>query len=346
MTMFAQLIGNQPVKERLVQLLKNGRLPNSLLFAGPEGVGKKAFALEIARAFVCRQPQDNLPCGECGACKRVGLFNLPTSDKGDDYDRVSFGEHSDVGLVIPFKRNLRVGAIRALEREANFRPYEANARVFVIDDADKMNDAASNALLKTLEEPSASTYLILITSRPDALLSTIRSRCQTIRFAPVAETEIEALLVQRRGFNPVDAKLSACISNGSVGGSMTFDINDYRSRRTFQMSVIEKAFVNPDRPALLRSAEQLNDAKNKDLYEGNLAILESLIRDMWLLKNGTSGDAIKNFDEADKLGAIAFQLESRRLETALTEIELLRQSFQVNINRKSGTDALFMRIAA
>ena len=344
--MFSLLIGNQPVKDLLARLLRNQRVPNSLLFAGPEGVGKKQFAIELARAFVCKQPVDDLACGECKACSRVALFNTPTSEKGEDYDSVSFGEHPDVGLVIPFKRNLRVGAIRVLEIEANYRPYEANARVFIVDDADKMNDAASNALLKTLEEPPGTTYLILVTSRPDALLSTIRSRCQTIRFAPVAEKEIEELLMNRRGFKPADAKLAARISNGSVGTAMTLDIDNYRTRRTFQLSVLEKAFVNPDRAALLRSAEQLNDAKNKDLYEENLAILESLIRDMWTLKNGVSTEAIKNVDEADELQNIAVQIENKRLEGALTDIELLRQSFQVNINRKSATDALFMKISA
>ena len=344
--MFSDLIGNQKVKDSLTHLLRSGRLPNSMLFAGPVGVGKKQFAVEVARSFVCLDLQENLACGMCAGCRRVGDFITPASDKGDDYDAVFFGRHPDVGLVIPFKRNLRVGAIRALEREANFRPYEGRARGFIIDDADKMNDAAANALLKTLEEPSDTTCIILIAHRPDALLSTIRSRCQTIRFAPVAESEIAKLLIDSRKFKPADAKLASRISNGSVGAAITSDIDDFRSRRTFQISIIEKAFVNPDRAALLRSAEQMNDAKNKDLFEVNLAVLESLIRDLWMLKNGAASEAITNFDEAEKLARIAGQVEAKRLERALGEIESFRQSFAVNINRKSGTDALFMKIAA
>src|SRR5436190_2442876 len=342
--MFSNLIGNQRVKDSLLQLLRSERVPNSLLFAGPEGVGKKQFAIELARSFVCQTGK--LACGTCTACNRVGLFNTPTSEKGDDYDLVFFGEHSDVGIVIPFKRNLRVGAIRALEIQSNYRPYEARARVFIIDDADKMNDAASNALLKTLEEPSSTTYLILITSRPDSLLSTIRSRCQTIRFAPVAETELEDLLVKRRKFNPKDAKLAARIANGQVATALTIDLDKFRSQRVTQLSVIEKAFINVDRAALLRSAEQMNDAKNKDLFEENLAILETLIRDMWMMKNGSLPEAIRNFDIAEELERVSPEVDPRQLEAALNEIESLRQSLAVNINRKSATDALFMKIAA
>lgn len=342
--MFSQLVGNQNVKDSLIQLLENERVPNSLLFAGPEGVGKKQFAIELARSFVCQS--SILACGTCSACKRVGLFNTPTSDKGEDYDSVFFGEHSDVGIVIPFKRNLRVGAIRALEMQSNYRPYEARARVFIIDDADKMNDAASNALLKTLEEPPSTTYLILITSRPDALLSTIRSRCQTIRFAPVVESEIEDLLIKRQNFNPTDAKLAARIANGRVATALNIDLDRFRSQRIAQMSVIEKSFIHVDRAALLRSAEQMNDAKNKDLFEENLAILETLIRDMWTLKNGSLPEAIRNFDVADEIERVSLQVDTRQLENAMNEIESLRQSFAVNINRKSATDALFLKIGA
>ena len=80
--------------------------------------------------------------------------------------------HLDVGMVVPFKRNVRVAAIRELEREANFRPYEASARFLIVNDAEKMNDAAANALLKTLEEPPATTHIFLLTSRVDSLLPT------------------------------------------------------------------------------------------------------------------------------------------------------------------------------
>src|SRR5215203_3459009 len=181
-----KLIGNKTVSDILQRLVAGGRVPNALLFAGPEGVGKKQFAIELARSFVCQRTNAGLACGECAACRRAGEFSIPTFERGQDSDRVFFGQHPDIGLVVPFRRNLRVEAIRALEREANFRPFEGRARFFIVDEADKMNDTASNALLKTLEEPPATSHIVLIASREDTLLPTIRSRCQIIRFAPVS----------------------------------------------------------------------------------------------------------------------------------------------------------------
>jgi len=343
--MFSLLTGNEQVKATLRHLISIGRVPSSLLFAGPEGVGKKEFAIDLARSFVCQNTTERLACGECAACRRVGAFNTPTSEKGEDYDHVFFGEHGDVGLVIPYKRNLRVGAIRALEREANFRPYEARARVFILDDADKMNDAAANALLKTLEEPPSTTHIVLVSSRPAALLATIRSRCQTIRFAPVSEREIATLLSRQRSFSEKDARLAARIAKGSVARALSFDIAGYRSRRGELLDLINKALIQQNRSALIRGSEQLNDAKHKELYEETLETLETLVRDLWLLKNGSDADVI-NIDIAGDLDTLAASVSTDKLAATLSEIELLRQSLFVNINRKVATDALFMKMSA
>ena len=120
-----KLIGNKQVMETLRRLVVAGRVPHSLLFSGPEGVGKKQFALELARSLVCAGPQDGAGCGKCSACKRAGVFDIPKFEKGDDSDFVFFSQHPDVGIVVPFKRILRIGGVRELEREANFRPYES-----------------------------------------------------------------------------------------------------------------------------------------------------------------------------------------------------------------------------
>ncbi len=344
--MFESLIGNATVKGQLERLLSAERVPNALLFAGPEGIGKRLFAFELARAFVCGQPNALKPCGNCFACMRVGEIAIPKAEKGEEYDRVFFGSHSDVGLVVPYKRNLRVGSIRALETEANFRPYEARARFFIVDDADKMNDAAANALLKTLEEPPPTSYIILISSRPDRLLQTIRSRTHMIRFSPVDSGEIETLLLQKSNYSNDDAKVAARVSNGSIGRAIGIDIAKFRGARERLISVVDNAASGRGIAEMLQIGEQLNDAKNKDDFEGNLDILESLVHDVWFAASGGHPDEMANFDIRDQIANLANGLSGNRPAAWLNEIEKMRQNFAVNINRKIATDALFTKMAA
>ncbi|HLA94543.1 MAG TPA: DNA polymerase III subunit delta' [Pyrinomonadaceae bacterium] len=342
--MFSRLIGNDKAKDLLRRTVAGGRVPHALLFAGPDGVGKKEFALELARALICQSTVNGEACGNCAACNRIGVFDLAKSEKGEDYDRVFLSDHPDVGLVIAYKRNLRVGAIRELEREANFRPFEANLRIFIIDDADKMNDAASNALLKTLEEPPSTTKLILISSRPDSMLQTIRSRCQTIRFAPVAAEEIEKFLTDSKKMSANDAALAAGVSEGSVGRALNMDLTQFRSTRDSMLGILQSALVSGDISSMLQTAEQMNDAKNKDRFEDTIEILQTLIRDIFALKQGS--DIITNTDIANKLGELAENASISSLESWTIDIEELLGNLSVNINRRIATDALFAAMAA
>src|SRR5678816_4965038 len=114
-----------------------------------------------------------------------------------------------------------VRQMRSVEIEANFRPYEGKARVFLIDDADKLNDQSANALLKTLEAPPRTAHIILITARPAMLLPTIRSRCQQIRFAPLTPAEIENHLLNTKLAKGTDARLRARCAAGSIGRALS-----------------------------------------------------------------------------------------------------------------------------
>jgi DNA polymerase-3 subunit delta' len=340
-----RLIGNEQVKEFLRRMIAAGRLPGAMLFAGPDGVGKKRFALEIARSVFCAETLNFGSCGKCGTCKRVLQFVLPRSEKRDDYDKVIFSEHADVGLVIPFGRNIGVGAIRELEREANFRPYEGKKRFFVIDEADKMNLSAANALLKTLEEPPVTTHIILLTSRYNSLLATIVSRCQMLRFQPLAAEEIENHLAATKQFSPEDAGVAARISRGSLGRALQMNGESFRSSREAMMKILEAQTAAPDRARLLRAAEEMGDTKMKDEYEPRLEILQSLIHDAWQLKNGREQKALVNADLHGRLSKCAENSTAEKLTRLLAEIEKVRENLLVNINRRVATDALFMSAA-
>jgi DNA polymerase-3 subunit delta' len=344
--MFDQLIGNERVKKLLQRMLATQRLPGAMLFSGEDGVGKKLFALEIAKALNCRTPQGEEGCGRCPACVRISKLNYPTSDDSDDWKGIIWTDHPDVGLVVAPKRVLLVEQMRAIEREANYRPFEGKARIFIVEDADKLNEASANALLKVLEEPPPTSHIILLTSRPAWLLPTIRSRCQIIRFAPVAATEIEDYLTQNKIAGAAEARARARMARGSLSRAVDEDLDSFIEQRNAMLEVLEVLALSDDRLRLLRSAEQLNEAQYKDEFEARLDVLETLIRDLWLLTLGADAETIVNDDVLVQLKGMAKGLDSKRPAIWIGQIEEMREQLIVNINRKPATDALFLTMAA
>jgi DNA polymerase III subunit delta' len=343
--MFSELTGNARVKDALKRMLVNDRLPGALLFTGEEGIGKKRFALEIARALNCRTPKDNEACGACSSCNRIPKLNYPQREDSDDWLQIIWTDHPDVGLVVAPKRVLRVEQMRQIEKEANFRPFEGKARVFLIDEADKLNDASANALLKVLEEPPRTSHLILITARPAMLLPTILSRCQMIRFSPLAPDEIETHLTKNKLADNKTARLRARAAGGSIGRALAGDLVTFTSQRKAMLKVLNALAVSNDRAQLLRSAEQLNEAQYKDEFEDRLDVLETLIRDAWMLALGVNQSQLVNEGLSSELVEISKQLDASRAADWILQIEDLREQLIVNVNRKVTTDALFLVMA-
>jgi DNA polymerase-3 subunit delta' len=344
--MFSKLIGNNEVKDSLRRLLSGGRVPGSMLFTGDEGIGKKLFALELAKVLNCRERDGAEACDECSSCKRISrsLFPPFTSDD-DNKERMIWSEHTDLAMVRPHKQIIRVKAMRELEREANFRPFEGAARVFIVEDADLMNDQAANALLKTLEEPPPTSHLILTTANPTALLATIRSRCQIIRFAPIGVEDVEKFLIEQKNLAAADARLLARTAQGSIGRALSGDVETYRDRRDTMLAVLNALTLNKDRVELLHSAEALAAAKDRYEFEQRLDALEVLIRDAWALHLGRPSGTIVNGDLLQPLQQIAADLRSEQAAKWLQQIEELRGTLEVNVNRRIASDALVMAMA-
>ena len=330
-------------------MIANRRIPNAFIFAGNQGIGKSLFALELAKAILCLNPISGEACDRCAPCLRAVKFApLPAndSDHKDEFKKVFWSEHADVGKIVPYKNGILVDAIRDLTEHTNLTPYEGKARFFLIENAEKLSSGqgeAANALLKTLEEPPATTHLFLITERPDFLLQTIRSRCQIVRFAPLRAEEIEKYLLRTKKVSSNDAKLVSRLARGSLGNALSLNLETYKTQREMMLNVLDAITVSKDRARLLKIAEELTDAKLKDEYEPRLEVLENLIHDVWTLRLGAP-DLI-NADLQAKLSKFADGTESRRAQSWLEEIEILREQFAVNVNRKIATDALFLKMA-
>ena len=164
--------------------MAQSRFPHAFLFVGPEGVGKLAFALRLAQALLCeRVPEAELePCGTCPGCIQVIGGTHP------DLLRVARPED---------RHELPIRVIRDLCLDLGLKPARGTRKVAIVDDADDMNDEAANAFLKTLEEPPAGSVLILVGTSSEAQLDTILSRCRVLRFDPLPEAELAAVLLEQ-----------------------------------------------------------------------------------------------------------------------------------------------------
>src|SRR5262245_17764615 len=215
-------------------LLAGGRLANAYLFHCPWGVGKTTAALAFARALLCpnRSPSGDA-CGECPGLHRAARFQhpdlrflFPVSGEEATLDETIAetleAVRTDPLHVFVYEKaaSIRIGLTRELLKELAFRPYEAERRVVVLRDADRMREDQYSAMLKAIEEPGASTVWLLTTSRPERLPATIRSRCLRVRFAALAEEVIEAFLVERAGVPAARARLLAAVSAGSLGRAL------------------------------------------------------------------------------------------------------------------------------
>jgi DNA polymerase-3 subunit delta' len=328
---FANLIGNERNKEILQRLLRRGRIASTLIFAGPDGVGKRQFALTMAKAANCQKAPANGfaidSCDECPVCRRIDA-----------------GTYGDVTVVRPDGQYIKIAQTRAVAEETYYRPREGRRRFLIIDEADRLREEAANSLLKTLEEPPPTSTIILLTARPDALLLTIRSRSQRLNFGPLAIPEMESYLSANYPRPPAEIALLARITEGCVGQATAFDLSVYRQERRALIEMIELMTAGDNRFRLLKAAEYLGKRERED-FERELGLLTALLRDLLLLAGGRPVDAVVNIDVADRLGELAPKIGLPRLIKWVERFAQLRANLRVNINRQIATEAALLELA-
>ena len=262
---FNEFLGNTPAVESLRTAIAAGRLPHSLILAGPSGAGKYTLALMLAMAVEClRQPRDLWSngqslagfCGICANCTRIATAanleeqvaaavlareELRETDKKDT--RVLIQPHPDVLIIPPDPPQLliKLGQIRTLIQRAHYLPAEAPRRIFILTAANMMKEAA-NSLLKILEEPPDTVHILILAENPGELLPTIRSRCATVRLGALPVEEIEMLLADRRpDVPPPQRALIARLAQGAAGRALGFDLETYTAARADALIFLRNA---------------------------------------------------------------------------------------------------------
>lgn len=194
---FEKLIGNDKIKEELADTIKSNNVSHSYLFAGPDGIGKKLFAKEFAKACLCLSEEK--PCSKCSSCVKFDGENNP--------------DYKEIG---PDGNSIKIAQIRELQERIYEKPIDSSKKVIVIDDSDKMTEEAQNGLLKTLEEPPEYAIIILIATNENKLLNTIKSRCLKISFSAISDVEVKKYILQNNIIeSPSENILKLCA--GSLG---------------------------------------------------------------------------------------------------------------------------------
>ena len=283
---FDDILGNGRVKKILRLALVKNRLPGSLLFHGPEGVGKRRLALALAKAVNCERKKDDA-CDECPVCLAIAGGRFP-----------------DVQEIKPSGQVIKVEHVREMRQVATMRPMTGRKRVFIISEADQMNEESSNTVLKILEEPPPFSLFILVTDKVHLLLSTIRSRCQALQFGPVGKEAIAGAL-REKGFGEDEARIVSLFVGGNLEEALKLDWDNIQEARREAWGLLV-SLAKPEEPSrFLRSyGFAQRNVIRKDL-EKTLGIMASFCRDMALIKEGGDASLLFNPD---------FEAEYRALE--------------------------------
>jgi DNA polymerase-3 subunit delta' len=320
----SQLIGNERIKQWLKRAAETDRLPGALIFAGPEGVGKRAFAIEAAKALNCLQPASAMEsCDQCIACRRI-----------------TAGQFADLKIIAPDGQFIKIDQVREVVNEIFYRPFEGKRRIYIFESAERLREQAANALLKTLEEPPPGAMIILITASPDALLPTIRSRTALLRFAPLPWKKLIEYLAAHHPRPQSELNLLARLSLGSIGRALSIDLTQYQEQRKECLELLDLLLRQHQRARMIKAAEYFG-RKERVEFEARLALFLSLLRDLICARLEQS-DEIINLDISARLLDLAKASDIPQLAALSARLAQLERDLPRNINKQLALEDIFL----
>lgn len=333
--MFENFHGNRAAAEALEQMLASGRIPQTLLLGGPEGVGKATLARRFAARLLDRRElieQDDLSL-EPNADYIAEREKWPADKRNGD--PLLFATNPDFVTFPPDGplRQISIEQMRLLKERAQFKPLHGPRRVFLIDQIDRANEQAANSLLKTLEEPPDHLILFLTAANPYDLLPTIRSRSVWIQLAPLSDEEMRGFVAARRLDEP---ERRIMLAQGSPGLAVSIDLDEYDRRRAAMLALLEVAAGAAPFSNWVKYAESA--ANRQEKLDPLLAMLYSLLQDVLRLQQGAGN--IRNADLAARLAPLAAHVDFVWLRRAVAKVDELAGLVRRNIQKNIALDAL------
>ncbi len=350
-----QLIGHERIAASLWRMVAEERLPQTMLFAGPHGVGKATLARHLAAGINCA-PRPGPPCGDCSPCQRILANDLsnaasrqlieerrkfPAAKRAEAPLVVS--THPDV-LVFPPDGPMRIIGIdqaRFLRSAARLTPCEGRRKIFVLDQAERMNTEAANALLKTLEEPGPGLTIVLTTENPYLLPATIRSRSIPFYFATLSSAEMHSFLQSRDVPEDVRERVGAW-SRGSPGTALALDIERFLKNRTAVLALLKAALSKGEFARLAGEMEAVARQPSAGIHELT-AMMHSLLRDL-LRHHLNVREDLTHPDLASELADLASGSSFAWTERALGFLADLQRYQPMNIQKQIALEACALKL--
>jgi len=319
---FQDISGNIRVKKILQKALQKGRVPNSLLFTGPQGVGKQETALALAKALNCEKMEDDA-CGACSSCKAISGGNFP-----------------DVMSINPERNAIKIDQIRLLKQTAYLKPMIGKKRVFIVIEAEKMTEEAANSFLKVLEEPPSSSHIILVTHNPYLILPTIKSRCQILSFSPVSREEMEKILMEK-GYEKEQATLIPLFVRGNLEQALSIEWEEVQSKRKQAWELFLSLLKKKEVSDFVRNYTSSKKSLVKEELEEILEFFSSFCRDFILIKEKGDFSYLLNPDYKDEIQREEKLLNFNQLTQSLSQIDFALSALRKNLNVNLLVSAFF-----